>query len=63
MIFQLRRSKITWDNYVLLQMMSKYFSACDRPLKCVKSRVSVEFEHTRHDSNADKTLGTSLLYP
>ena len=31
-----QRNKIPWDDHVLLQLISEYFPACDRPLNCVK---------------------------
>ena len=48
-ILHLCSSKIAWDNYAPLQMLSEYFPARGRPLNRMKKPCSfVEFEHARN---------------
>ena len=49
-ILHLCSTKIAWDNYAPLQMISEYFPARGRPLNYVRKPSSfVEFEHARNE--------------
>ena len=62
-----KRNKIHWDDHALLQMISEYFPACNRPLNCVKKYefyCGIQASQTRAailDLIVENTLGTSLL--